>query len=147
MKEYKAIFFSQYFMQEVFVEPMMGKQNPMYFNGANLDDFGEDNYLLLRSIDQLTYDEVMKIGKIMHSYGVLPENQTLEKMNEEAKRYLGKLDKNYSISAAAVRLVNQYLLRIGILLPFTYIHESGNVLTISPEDIINLGWAKLTTNQ
>lgn len=36
-----------------------------------------------------------------------------------------------------------YLRSIGILLPFTYLGEDNKPVTLSPEDILKLNWAKI----
>lgn len=103
----------------------------------------QNGILLLRTVNQLTDGELLMVATILHSYGVIPANQTHTKMIKDAKWYLEKFTCYYSTNAVVVRIVNQILLRIGIILSFTYLNEENQPTTLQPDEIVSLGWAKV----
>lgn len=142
--EVKAKLFAMYYMQEIFVEPMMGKQNPMYFNGANLDDFGDDNYLLLRSIEQLMDEEkdcLIRLinGKDIFEYHLI-QSAALKKHNRD---FLVYAIKEYNQCWMDHLKATGYLRSIGIALPITYLDENQHPTTASVTDQVSWGWIKL----
>lgn len=138
--EVKALFFSHYYMQEVFIEPMMGKK-PNYFNGANIDDHGEDNYLLLRSTDQLTDEEALDIAEIFD----LDEKQIADTDLIEWIQALFTESAGYYIdgyTGEQLLFAIDYLRAIGIILPILFLNEEKKPVKLSVEEILLLGWAK-----
>lgn len=143
--EAKALFFARYYYQTVLILPNYSK--PTHVNSESIKHYPNDDcYLLLRLVSQLPDEEVMKVADIMHlksdkyfstQYGKTTRSTWVEQFLENGNfnYYGGKSNQ--------VIIVYQYLLRIGILLPFTYLNEDNQPITLSPNDIINLKWAQI----
>lgn len=124
----KALFFAQYYGQCV-VQVSNGIGNNLQpVTGRMLYDLKpfDNPYLLLRAVDQLTDEEKYYLSEL---------TQDLSLNNERLK--LKVLHSDFEMGAY------QYLIRIGILIPFTYIDENGKPQTLQPDEIIANGWAKL----
>lgn len=140
LSETKALFFAHYYMQEVFIEPMMGKK-PNYFNGANIDDHGDDNYLLLRSIDQLTDEEALHIAEIFD----LDEKQIADTDLIEWIEALFAESAGYFIdgyTGEQLLFAVDYLRSIGVILPILFLNEEKKPLKLLVDEILLLGWAR-----
>lgn len=160
----KAQFFAQYLGQNIYSAE--GHESEEYLSvspaALNWPIYG---YLLLRTVDQLTDDEIINLsitGGVdikaideenpinRHTeFGTIEVNYWNQSEGEERENYLFKftIDKetcevwdNYGLSRQACY---QYLLRIGILIPFTYLNDENKPVTLTTDEIIALGWAKI----
>ncbi|HEY4326124.1 MAG TPA: hypothetical protein VGN20_19195 [Mucilaginibacter sp.] len=138
-QEAKAIFFAQYYNQKVLYYPEKIGIGDCVIGGIIEMveyEYFDDAYLLLRSLEQLTDEE-----KIMFSFmngdtdDEWEEDQLISIATHHLKDFKRGLD--FSIN------IYQYLLRIGILLPFTYLDTEQKPITLQPNQIIEMGWAKI----
>lgn len=91
-------------------------------------------FLLLRTVDQLTDVEAL-IVKSIFKYS---------RFNDTGKGFAKSILNSYNPqNQQEAILCYQYLLRIGILLSFTYLNEENQPITLQPDEIIALGWAKI----
>ena len=97
----------------------------------------DDNCLLLRSVSQLTDEELQVFAK--HSAYRLDEKNTF-KIGKAMIDHMFELN---SWSGNTILFLTDYLRSIGILLPFTYLDENNKPLTLETDGIIALGWAKI----
>lgn len=156
----KALFFAQYFNQSVYMRKDWedfndSRPNPV---GAMLltetnKYFVEVGYLLLRTVSQLTDEELINLITIQSLYddiviielckfGNVPYiKYHFSKGNKEVYSELALFDGGTYSRATNAQF--QYMLRVGILLPFTFINEQGKPETYSPEKLIELGWCKI----
>lgn len=141
----KGLFFASYLGQQVMIldcikfpvcEPKELK--PYMFEGEFMEIKAANGYLLLRSIEQLTDEEGFNID-IIWGYGKTANADHGKKLAYWLINNSRSLYPDISFRAFS------YLLRIGILLPFTYLNEENKPITLTPEEIIKLGWAKLRT--
>lgn len=159
----KSLFFSQYLEQKVFqtfgiVEVLEPKMLTV-----------QNGYLLLRDISQLTENEALMLCKMQMTDEVLKtmeikrfykyENKTwclqYKFINGLRQDVLGQ--PGYMHSEVALFDGGDYtyasneqfkiMQAIGILTPFTYLSETNQPITLTPTEIINLGWAKLQSNE
>lgn len=103
---------------------------------------GNEPILLLRT-EQLTDEEYLNVYRLKNNDFSISSKPYEDNKIKEGKRYIDnfwKYTKGYRIQFVAIY---QYLLRIGILLPFTYINEENKPVTLSPDEIIKLGWVKI----
>lgn len=123
----QALFRAQYLGQPVL---RLGSRPKETFEVLAFDccEINSTAYLLLRSIEQLTHEETGNIV-LMTSYNFRTK---FAKQSEMIKAFL----------ANPTYMAGSYLLRIGILLPFTYIFDDNKPITLTPDRIIELGWAK-----
>lgn len=161
LQQAKALFFAQYLGQYRY-------RSYNYPNGGNYminwlylkDEYIEKGFLLLRSVNQLTDEEVIELAKLNKMNICLdPEKQIrrgkecifFNSIGDELYLQFDDFD-NSDIETDGdtvnnVRPLNyvtpDYLRSIGILLPFTYIDETGKPVNKSVEEIIALGWAKI----
>jgi hypothetical protein len=91
----------------------------------------QKHYLLLRSLEQLSDEEKQMIADIMQFY---PED-VIDWINGDCGH--DDFDNLWTWLPCF-----DILRSIGILLPFTFIHNNKPV-TLSVEDILKLGWAKI----
>lgn len=91
-----------------------------------------DRFLLLRTVNQLTDDEKAIIADRMQIY---PED-VLDWIN-------GDCGQDYFENLHTWLPCYDILKAFGILLPFTYLDETGKPVTLSVDEIIALGWAKV----
>lgn len=113
----KAQFFAMYLFQNVVCS--QGYNSPMPLNHIQQ---GTDEWLLLRSIEQLNSDELKVVREIL---GTQKSKPTDIEIGEYCTFY-------YS-----------YLRLIGVLIDFTYLDEAGKPQTLHPDEIIAKGWAKI----
>ncbi len=132
----KAIFFAQYLYQDV----VCVKHDPRPFPLNHIQQ-GTDEYLLLRSINDLTDEELVAIAT-MSFRG--EENHTTE-IGESIARSVLKDDACF-MNPLLWTCVVQYLLRIGIALPFTFLNDQNQPETYSVENLVELGWVMIKTN-
>lgn len=137
----KSIFFAQYLGQKVFShkdwidfnDKSPNELDPIYLQcGSNRLS---DGFLLLRSIEQLT-DEELKI--CCDAY--YKDGRTIDSVEYVRKCFILAYDGGNKTPI----VIFQLLLRLGILLPFTYLSEDNQPKTLTPTEIVNLGWAKIT---
>lgn len=124
----------------------------------------QDGVLLLRSVDQITADEIRNLAIIFYGvdtdlsihkyeyYTHVKVGISYFDINTDGETSLfncesDSMGNELYFDAHAVMLAYQYLLRIGILLPFTYLDENNKPITIISDEIISLGWAKYQTNE
>jgi hypothetical protein len=160
----KSLFMAQYLGQKLYYHNSWGKfKTPVEFGNPNSISHIENGYLLLRSVNQLTdeekimllklqlTDEVLKtiaIKKFYHykdtpclQYKFL---QTKKEIDFEPNWYHSEIalfDGGAYENASPAQF--QAMLRIGVLLPFTYIDEAGQPITLQPEEIVERGWVKI----
>ncbi|MDB5288557.1 MAG: hypothetical protein JWR05_3506 [Mucilaginibacter sp.] len=132
IEEAKALFFAQYYDQVIMRLPGVTYRIDCY----NLSMVTRSNeiasaYLLLRSVNQLTEEQKINIAELEDHRA-----NHLQKVNDDLQGW--KEDRYNFIDSC----VYQYLLRIGILLPFTYLNEENKPVTLQPEEIIALKWAQ-----
>lgn len=136
LQQAKALFFAQY----------LGQTWSTYDHQQNIIAEGKvfwllspqqikQSVVLLRTVDQLTDQESETIRLIFNFSRFDGSGKNF------AKSLLNGLDKQNQQEAIKCY---QYLLRIGILLPFTYLNEQNQRITLQPNEIIELGWAKTT---
>jgi len=108
---------------------------PDKVNGAVITNISDgkypESYVELRDLDQLTDEEKQIIGKFIF------KSATWE--NKDVVPYLIRSIRYYSLDYK----LGQLLISFGLLIPFTYLSEDNKPVTLSPNEIINLGWAKV----
>lgn len=122
----KALFFAQYFGQEVFNHEGWSLW-PLEVRSDYLSH--TKGFLELRTIDQLTDEEFLRIGKGIN-WGINEENAQAVLKWVKQDLFKGSNDSANSI----FRL-------FGVITPFAYINDSNEVIALSPEQIIAKGWA------
>jgi len=152
----KALFFAQYLRQKCGVFP----DNIFSYSitGAFLDKYVENGFLLLRSIDNLDNAEILTIAYIYDSNceWVIKDRSDnvciLESVVERMWVWLVYAEPIFEVSDIKDESSNStynilsaydYLRSIGILLPFTYLNEDNKPITLTTEQIIEKGWAKV----
>ena len=92
----------------------------------------------------MTTDENLTVASIMHLKSDKYFSYEYGKSRSEwIDQFLEGGNFNYyGGKSNQVVLVYQYLLRIGILLPFLYLNNENKPITLQPDEIIKLGWAK-----
>lgn len=142
----KAQFFAQYTWQKVFFPKSHKFDNPLMLALQDLDyrtiEFG--GYLLLRSVEQLTDEEkeciiLLYRGQECFDYYLI-QSDSYRKHERDDTIYQIKEYKQFWFDHL---IVFDYLRSIGILIPFTHIDENKKPVTLSPDEIIELGWAKI----
>ena len=135
----KAQFFALYLGQKVEYLGMVGElsiDEPDIIIRVGTHKFINEAVLQLRSVDKLTDEEckiVYTLRDIQMDEGGSRNDFSYIRHQLTLWMKYGNLDYlNY-----------QYLLRIGILLPFTYLSEDNKPITLSPSDLIQLGWVKM----
>lgn len=135
----KALFFAQYQGQRNY-------QKPLHKNGHLSEYFcpvsaaHKNGYLILRSVSQLTDEECIEIGKFYGwKIGNTPYVTKQNYIDSVRKKLTAYSDGLINIIAP----VAQYCLRLGILLKFVYINEENKPVTLQPDEILKLGWAKI----
>ena len=141
IEKVKALFFAQYLEQKVFkykacdwTEVLTARHLEIGINS------GIPGQLLLRSVNQLTNEELVKCyhlhsGAIGYDY-----TQDWADVITCAKHWIAQDGINILLKYTCT---SSYLLRIGLLLPFTYLNEENKPITLTPDEIIALGWAKI----
>jgi len=122
----KARFFALYLDQQVFLTD--NYKNPVTLCAVHLA--GISGYIQLRDVADLTDEECENVGILHHWHKGDPYN-TKKVLQAMSDNNLGLL---YEIA--------DYLRSISILLPFTYLDENNQPVTLSTEEILKLGWAK-----
>lgn len=130
----KALFFAQYLGQNVY------QKTCDEVNGNVIQLVSTDNisgYLLLRSIDQLTDDELISCYHL-HSADIgYDYTQDFESVLIMAHHWI-------SIDGYKVLLkyksTSDYLRSIGIMIPFIYLNAQNQPITLSCETIVDKGW-------
>lgn len=118
----QVVYRNAYWQQDVATEEL-------WFGTLNFLSNISQGILLLRTVDMLTNEET-KIIRESHNWPEITD----------VRLVLSNRIKGNSLSSEF-----QYLLRIGILLPFTYLNEDNQPITLTPDEIIALGWAKIKT--
>lgn len=99
----------------------------------------KQSVVLLRTADQLTDDEVIQIANM---YGWNEDNKQFDDRVLQFRVDLPCIVKD-GYTHRHMKFIFDYLLRIGILLDFTYLNEENKPVTLQPNEIISLGWAKI----
>lgn len=129
----KSLFFSQYLGQKVLRHlDYLNSDECLEIEYVHLSDNWMGHTLLLRDISQLTDKETVLIG----FFG----NENLVKCLDSYK------EENFENNFIR-RYQHQLLLAFGVIRPFTYLSESNQPITLTPAEIIALGWAKLQSNE
>lgn len=132
----KALFFAQYWGQKIFkVKPTAIACQTV--DGYFLNGYTDTAHVLLRTVDQLTDEEFAVLSELDGYKPVAPHLGIKELIAS------GKIVSKRLSLVKIKPVIWQYLLRIGILLPFTYIDEKGKPQTLQPDEIIAKGWAKI----
>jgi hypothetical protein len=149
LQKEKALFFAQYLGQKCnyFSVASNQKQDVVTVNGFIIDEisnwitrFNRDPYtLLLRSVDQLTDKEKIQCYHLHSAAIAYDYTQDFADILTMANHWL----KNDGIkSLFKYSWIKDYLRLIGIIVPFSYIDETGKPVTLQPEEIIALNWAQ-----
>jgi hypothetical protein len=138
--EAKAKLFSLYLGQPVLIPTLDAEVYPNEITGEILDKLGtiylKESALLLRSVKQLTDEEVINIAIIV--FGSYPNNtQKIFIRDGVENMFKG----GWGCDLNKTSKICDYLRGIGILLPFTTL-TSGDVKTYSEDEILDMGWAK-----
>jgi hypothetical protein len=136
----KSLFFSQYALQEVWCNDIFYVPIRLSFDKIQHQFETDKDYLLLRDISQLTDDE----KKVIAKYSYFGDNIPLSNVDALFSDYLHKAS---IINGASWWVIQDYLRSIGTLLPFTYLSETNQPITLTPAEIIDLGWAKFQSNE
>lgn len=131
----KAQFFAQYFQQVVFRNKHWAKEEPNesispYILNSNTEL--SEGFLELRTVAQLNQDELLQVGiKAFPMFVPFPEKDydTLRKLA------LTVLDRGH-----LSWVTRQTLIGYGALVPFLYLDENNKPVSLSPAELINLGW-------
>jgi|ERR1700744_649149 len=125
-------FFNQYRGLSVFYLDMLTKPKT-----APFPQIMEGDHVLLRTIDQLTDDEIIVLCILF--YGEIRRDKIIAATERYKKNlynyFLGDIN-------SLTTIIYQTLIRMGILLPFTYLNEQNQPVTLTPDEIISKGWAK-----
>lgn len=131
----KAKFFALYYDQKCAV-----RENDFYIytiTPAFLDNNIEESHLLLRTIDQLTDEELVNLS-------IISDKDAEDEFEKESHIINGEYIVDCLKKDARVDLqVYDYLRSISILLPFTYL-DNNTPTTLSVDDILGMGWVILT---
>ena len=137
----KALFFSQYWGQEILMyensdgDPFWSKQ--IYpVDGHNITCKHLQAHL--RTGDTLTDAEAIQVAWLIY-----PAKSAPEYMHEASigKGYVYNDVLKSELPLSAV--VHSYLLRIGVLVDFTYLDHSVTPQTLTPAKLIEMGWVKI----
>ncbi|AMR34145.1 hypothetical protein A0256_23185 [Mucilaginibacter sp. PAMC 26640] len=122
----KYLFFNLYRCQRIFRLEGLSKLKTAAFESPMPGDHVE-----LRSTTELTEQEYENVAQLTY-------NSNLSTATCGKHSLLNDIPKgHYRLSAT----VSDYLRAIGILIPFTYLDENNNPITLTPADIVQLGWA------
>ena len=102
----------------------------------------EKSYIQLRSIADLTDGEIKICAKLLWDKWDEATETKVYLVIEMIREYL--INENLELIPfyANCRLTD-YLRSIGILLPFTYLNDQNEPITLTPEQIIEKGWVKV----
>lgn len=131
--ENRQKFYSLYYLQDVFIQPLMGQDSTYYFNGANVDET-EDNdgcYLLLNQLSEITDDHLAMILPIVQQTSYYRFETNFRMARQVFKQYLNK---SSSIHGSHWWQIQDVLRSLGYALPW---------MGLSVEDLVNAGWVKL----
>lgn len=160
MDKVKALFFAQYLGQKVAQHTKSTTNLELQEVSCAVLAFSEifNTHLLLRSIKDLTDDKALIIAKIYDNdcEWILDSStdnviifksgiETIWIYKDNSETIFEVEDLTGNSTAYNINNAYQYLLRIGILLPFTYLDEENKPITIQPDTIIEIGWAKYET--
>lgn len=111
----------------------------------------DSSYLFLRTVSQLTDEEVILCGHIgFDFFNCIGCDYKLKVIRELTKISLAALSIDEKTCLVKIEISNvwklniaqiDYLRSIGILLPFCYLDEENKPETLSEAAILNLGWA------
>lgn len=135
----KQQFIAQYFGQKILCVSD-GATVCQQIDGHFIDRFSKSGYLLLRKVEQLTDEELDLISGLYigdKDFKMLSKSDKID-YREEIKPAL-----NNCIETGLMRNeVFQLLLRLGILLPFTFLQD-GKPQTLTTEQIVEMGWVMI----
>lgn len=139
----KALFMAQYLGQQIEYRNIVGPTSDtlscetIHNCEIELYSFGALS-LLLRSTDQLTDYEVVTVATIIFGDRI---NYIQKLLSREGVVNLFVND--WNIRGDKMLAIFDYLRSIGILIPFTYINENKEPVTLTTAQIIAKGWAKI----
>lgn len=133
MKHIKAKFFALYYGQHVF-RYHKGDETLFMVQGGCIEIANsKDSFLLLRTVDMLRDDEKTPIAML----GYFGKDTNLKQVDILLKDYI---DRQSIVSGSKWWFIQDYLRSIGILIPFTYLDESNNPITLTPSQLIEKGF-------
>jgi hypothetical protein len=162
LQKEKRLFDLQYFDQKVWMFSHIPPHAKEELRPVARDFAGESiGYLLLKSINDLTDEEAMKLALVLEpevftmddvitvqrfpDFIFMMCNQGQVQINFNGPEGLFSNDDNYLFHTDLIYQCYSMLKLWGYLLPFTYIDETGKPVTLSPEEIIALKWAQYAT--
>lgn len=137
-QEIKALFFAQYYGQNV-AWCKNSADDYQLFRVLSNTLVDEVDYLILRSVEQLT-DEELKVFANQSAYRL--DEKNIKKVGIAMVNHLFELNK---WSGNGILFLTDYLRSIGVLIPFTYLDSNNKPQTLQPDEIIAKGWTKLQT--
>jgi len=131
LQQAKALFFAQYLFQPILT--LAGRKNEMFkLSTFDINENKIAGTLFLRTVDQLTDGEKVIIAELMQIY---PED-VIDWINGDC----GHDDfENLNTWLPCYDILKAF----GIILPLTYLNEENKPVTLQPDEIISLGWAKI----
>jgi len=166
LEKAKALFFAQYLFQRVCIHSE-GRYPNVFDHGSLYGRSLKKAVLLLRSVSQLTDKEYIKLASIVieNPFNRYRNVQVTRDFKITGFPYVAVHHKNvrhrfnidcthfnfsvYDMEEDVTAQVDMkpyacidYLRSVGILLPFTYLNEENKPITLQPDEIIKLVWAK-----
>lgn len=152
----KALFFAQYLWQEILHwEHYQSSGQYGTLNGIRIDSCCSEthnSHILLRTVSQLTDEEVYAIGNYLRPSKFFTINRYKSDIHITwSDDYVFNIYDDCSFGWDELNLdweeveVFNILKLYGVMLPFTFLDEDGNPVTKRPIEITALGWAKIKT--
>lgn len=156
LEQAKALFFAQYLGQNVGygIDHLMVNELTLNSNAAGklkLSSVDKNCALLLRSVSQLTNDEITTIANSIGLRWPIIDRSLENRIritDDSYKVYIFRdcliqtFKNNQLYIDADLQMIVSILLRFGILIPFTHLNEESKPITLHPDEIIVLGWTK-----
>lgn len=140
LKEAKGLFFARYLGQNVFKYDEF-IEHIYELRGGHCHDYTETGYLLLRSIELLSDEEILNITEIIYGRG----NNNITKLLARDGA-VNMFINGWNIRGDKMLQIFDYIRSIGILIQFTYVNDKNKPITLQPDEILKLGWAKYQNN-
>jgi hypothetical protein len=151
--EAKALFFAQYLWQNVGygIDHLMVNRLTLNSNAAGklkLSSVDKNCALLLRSVSQLTDEETKEVCQVFNyslGYQTLVIDAEIDNETGTLTFWYHEADDrrcSYVEFEHLPQACTDYLKLKGIILSFTYLNEENKPITLQPDEIIKLGWAK-----
>lgn len=146
LQQAKALFFAQYLTQPV-LRCISRPKETFKVLPYDCTESETTNFLLLRTVNQLTDEEYIEVSKLLGYKGVYYEPNLLQTGKVTVGLFRSIINEfETKVNVHNIARIQDYLRSIGILLPLTYIDETGKPVTKSVEEIIALNWAKIKEN-